>query len=167
MVKIFYWEQRLFAEGSFGHVSMYVGGEYIGDAPPISGYISWWPQKHGRIFTHSIKNREYASDVAAEQRPPDPASLTLVGLDEEAIKTWWAKFRAEGHGWQLYDHSCAQTVADALRAGGAEMYVHGISGWWRHWNTIWSPQDVMLFAAKIQKGLNKKRESGEEGLVCE
>ena len=153
MVRIFFWEQRLFAEQSFGHVSMYVGGEYIGQTPPVGGYISWWPQQRWHIVSPAVENRPYDEDVNAEHRPPSPP-LTLEGLNEEAIIKWWADFKAAGHRWELYDQSCAQTVADALRAGGGDKFVHGVSGWWRSWNVVWSPHDVLLFALEIQHGLN-------------
>ena len=97
MITVYVWNFRG-TSVAWGHASMRVNG----GSPPGEVYISWWPQGSGRspkvpgvdqIYTvTAIRGRTYADDVRDEEQAPDHV-IIFSGLDETAIKTWWADFR--------------------------------------------------------------------------
>lgn len=186
MVEVFVWDFRG-SSVAWGHASMHVGGDYISGNPTGGEYVSWWPQGNGRqpkfpswagplhsIYSvNAISGRAFDDDVAPEDQggegqTPDHR-IVLVGLDEEAIKTWWGKFKADGHHqWSTLSQNCSTTVAMALTAGGGAKFArhagegekswfsritHDIGGWYNSWNTVWKPDDVLHYAQAIEAGL--------------
>jgi hypothetical protein len=132
-----------------------------------STYISWWPGGQGRDFKLSralpvysvphISDREFETDQEAEGgtgtvRKPDH-TIQLSGLDEPRILHWWQAFSAPGNVWSTLGQNCSTTVARALMVGGGDDYAEGIVGWWRSWNTVWRPDNVLKYAEAISRGL--------------
>ena len=163
MVTVFIWTFRG-SSVAWGHAALQV----TGGNPAGSIYISWWPQGTGRqtklpvapgplanvYRVPAIANRQYIQDESAEGTPPD-WRIDIDGLDETAIKTRWASFKTGANQWSTLSQNCSTTVAQALVAGGADKYAKGLSGWWRSWNTVWSPNDVLLFVRAIQAGQSR------------
>jgi hypothetical protein len=157
MLTVYIWSFRGKAE-AWGHTSMQVD----------QTYISWWPAKPGQVpskihnvyVSHPIRNRTYIADVTAERQSPDWV-IPLDGLDEKAIKDWWQLFGLTRDGvlyqgplppWDTLWQNCSNVVATALRVGGGDKF----ASWYRSWNLVWTPSDVLQYAQSIQQGLEKK-----------
>ena len=85
-------------------------------------------------------------------------SITLNGLNERKILSWWertsiwANPKLQGppsHPWSSLGWNCAKIVATALSKGGGDSY----SNWMHSWNVVWMPNDVRRYAASIKRGL--------------
>jgi hypothetical protein len=155
MLTVYVWSYRGKRE-AWGHASLEVG----------QTYISWWPAEPGQVpsklheniyASHPFRNRTFDEDVAAEGQAPDHVIL-IDGLDEDAIKDWWQVFGLTRDGtvfegplpaWETLGQNCSTVVATALRIGGGDQY----AGWWRSWNLVWRPNDVLEYALSIQSGL--------------
>jgi len=159
MLTVYIWSFRGKSE-AWGHASMQID----------QTYISWWPEQPGQVpsgihqniyASHPIRNRSYVADVEAEGQPPDQV-IRIAGLDEKAIKDWWQSFglSREGvqyHGplqsWDTLQRNCSNVVALGLRIGGGDKY----ASWYKSWNLIWTPADVLQYAQSIQSGLISQR----------
>ncbi len=159
MVTVYIWSFRGKTE-AWGHASMQVDRTYI----------SWWPENPGQVpskvhrniyASHPVRNRKYEEDVAAEGQNPDHV-IRINGLDEQAIKNWWqslgltrdsALYQGPLLSWDTLKRNCSTVVAKALNVGGGEKYAN----WNQSWNIIWTPADVLRYAASIQRGLHSKQ----------
>jgi len=130
-------------------------------------YISWWPEQpgqvpskiHRQVYASSpFRNRTFQADLAAEGQSPDKV-VQIEGLNEKAIKDWWQSFGlsrdgVQYHGplqsWDTLKRNCSNVVATGLRVGGGDKY----SNWFKSWNLIWTPEDVLKYALSIQQGLH-------------
>jgi hypothetical protein len=166
MVTVYIWNFRG-ANVAWGHASMHVTG---GD-PPGAIYISWWPQNTGRqskiprapgilqnvYSVPAIVGRTYAADVTDEGQAPDH-TIDLPGLDESAIKAWWRTMSTDLNArWTTLGQNCSTTVANALAKGGGDDLTEGVGGWWKQWNVVWKPDDVLDYARAIKSGLKNGR----------
>jgi hypothetical protein len=154
----------------FGHAAV-----QITDSGPNDCYISWWPAGTGRqakapllaeqryslkvarLFSNwysapANKGQTFEMDKRLEARDPDIAPLQVLGLNEANIKAWWDDFQANPPNWSSLGVNCAMVAAYALRAGGADDVISGFQGWWRSWNTIWKPADVVELVEAINRG---------------
>jgi hypothetical protein len=156
MIHVYVWDYRGSTE-AWGHASMAVGPTYI----------SWWPGGEGRRYKLSdhvpiysvahIVNQTFDDDKELEgdggsPRQPDH-TITLNGLEERRIGHWWSTYSKPGNTWTTLGKNCSTTVARALMVGGGDDYAEGFSGWWRSWNTVWTPNNVRSYAQAIKHGL--------------
>ena len=81
---------------------------------------------------------------------PD-VTISINGLDENAIAVWWNQFKNDPNNKrETLSQNCSTTVAEALKAGNAS------TPWWdfwSSWNIVWTPADVEEFARAINKKL--------------
>ncbi len=112
VVIVYYWHSNWLG-GAAGHVSM--------DVPPTGdwdpSYVSWWPLYRGNPDGPAVWNRTYSADVQDEGFEPVP--FVFVGLDADAIHSWWRSFQQCNLNWVLNGPNCVTVVEDALSAGGA------------------------------------------------
>lgn len=150
---------------SLGHASMQVGPEYMSWWPgeprdyTISGKVPLYSAPH--VFKQSFADDKYLegqddkNSPNVEKPPKDPDhTIPLQHLDEQRILHWWATFSQPGHSWTTLGQNCSTTVGRALMVGGGDDYAEGISGWWKSWNTVWTPKNVLSYANSISKGLH-------------
>ena len=121
-------------------------------------HISWWPQggdvrdypfgttKIPIYSAPAYSDQSLQDDIAFEGRPPDTI-IHLDNLDEAAIAAWWAKY-TDDMTWKTLSKNCATTVADALKAGGGDIWAPNFS----KPTFLWSPADVKAYAEAIQAG---------------
>ncbi|MEP6945211.1 MAG: hypothetical protein ABJA02_04785 [Acidobacteriota bacterium] len=151
MIKVYIWEFRGKSE-AWGHASMLCDNTYI----------SWWPAKPGQVpskvhsniySAYPFRNRGFADDVRDERQQPDH-TIHISGLNETAIKDWWASFglvrdMAELIGplppWSTLSQNCSTIVATALSKGGGDKF----ASLWTSWNFVWTPSDVKEYARSI------------------
>lgn len=127
-------------------------------AGPIAGAA--FGQQVGQAFARQtsnvycvapIANRTHADDIRDEEQFPD-ASIVIDGLDDEAIRRWWRQTRiAPDAQWCTLGPNCSTTVANALKAGGADKF----APLWTRTNAVWTPNDVEQFARSVQEGIKK------------
>ena len=160
MVTVFIWN-FMGSNEAWGHASLQVD----------STYVSWWPEAEGRqsklgssipIYSVSpIRNRTYDMDYRGENFKHADHKINIKGLNEEAIKDWWAGFGLVRNGellegpllpWSTLKQNCSTVVAKALEVGGAKEHV----GWSKSWNLIWKPNDVYQYAVELKKVLDEK-----------
>lgn len=160
MVTVYVWRFRGSGE-AWGHASLRV----VGGAPAGIAYVSWWPAVSPRTPKYpsapsplnqiysapAIQRRRLEDDIRDEGMKPD-YQILIHGLDEAAIKTWWAGFHTGANRWKTLSQNCSTTVGQALKAGGGDKYAKGFTGWWDSWNCIWTPSDVLRFAQAISHG---------------
>jgi len=157
MVTVYIWRFRGKNE-AWGHASMQVGHTYI----------SWWPEEPGQVSSkihpniyasHPFRNRTYNDDVRAERQQPDQV-IHIEGLDENAIKDWWQSFGLTRDGifyqgplqsWETLKRNCSNVVATALKKGGGDKHAK----WFKSWNLIWTPQDLLQYASSIKANIAK------------
>ena len=129
-------------------------------------HISWWPESdvisngvvivtnsHIKLATGyidiysavAVSNVTFQNDIDWEDSPPNSTNV-IEGLNEAAIQNFWDNF-ATNSLWESYNQNCAKTVADALKAGGAQVSWYD---WWSWWNIVWTPNDVKQYADAIQ-----------------
>jgi hypothetical protein len=155
MVTVYVWKPGFAYLTSKGHASMLVAG----GIPPGDTYISWWPGVTGgdrlsrtvervQAVSSGVRralHRNLQDDMlsTAEGRPPD-FRIPIDGLDDTRIKSFWQRWRQEGH-YQGFLFSCATTVGEALKEGGGDKMA---PGWISP--TVWTPMDVAHYAHRIQ-----------------
>jgi hypothetical protein len=162
---------------AWGHASLYI------DTKPQT-YMSWWPAPDrgrreedrvrrpklgdkaagssvagpvaGMIYSApAVVGQSYTLDVEGEEGAAPDFILPVHGLDELKIREWWAGFVANPPHWTTLGVNCSMVVAYALRAGGADNRVRGVSGWWHSWNTVWSPNDIIDFVRVINRAAGR------------
>lgn len=114
-------------------------------------YISWWPGSNrtpndSNIYEADALDPSYPRDRWSEGRDRgydngvDPDFVIHIdGLDENAIRSWWDKFR-NTHKWKTISQNCSTTAAQALMAGGAPPA----------YKVLWTPSDVQQYARFVQ-----------------
>lgn len=170
MVTVYIWDFTG-KESAWGHASMLCDDTYI----------SWWPEgpripsitnphipakfreKSDKIYTASpIRNAKFEDDQWREGNwkikvPPNHHPV-ILGLDENAIKLWWASFGlVQGghllHGpllpWHTLTQNCSTVVATALTIGGGAKYAN----WINTWNLVWRPNRVLEYAESIRRNI--------------
>ncbi len=159
MIQVHIWKFRGL-NTAMGHASMHVGAEYV----------SWWPAGENRArkipgpagrrvplySVAHIQGQSYDDDRYLEDMDPDE-TIRLEGLDEDRLIAWWRTFNVPGRDWSTLGQNCATTVARGLMIAGADDYALGAAGWWRSWNTVWQPNDVLLYARQVRSGLTTRQ----------
>jgi hypothetical protein len=162
MITVYVWNPHG-EDSKMGHASMRVDG----GTPPGSVYISYWPdnrrireygwiqptnagQPRVNFSAVAFENRTFDQDVDGEGRQPDHV-MRIGGLDETALKTWWQARRSAAPLWDTTSNNCSTTVAEALRAGGADRFT-GVLTYWSTHNFIWTPSDIVRYVGVIQRG---------------
>jgi hypothetical protein len=159
MLTVYIWNFRG-KNDAWGHASMQVD----------QTYISWWPEQPGQVpskihpnvyASHPFRNRTFQDDIRDEGQMPDH-SIRIDGLDEDAIKDWWQSFGLTRDGvlfqgplqsWDTLKRNCSTVVAVGLKKGGGDRY----ASWFKSWNLVWKPSDVLTYALSIQNGLSKQK----------
>ncbi|WP_158815636.1 LamG-like jellyroll fold domain-containing protein [Methylocapsa sp. S129] len=155
-VTVFIWSYVSFDRGQ-GHASMSLSDET---------YISWWPKGIATIwnlngvaqdfYADHVIDRTYSDDITGEGdpnfNPPtifrDPDyRIKIFGLDEAAIKTWWANQQLT-ENYRLIDMNCSTVVYKALCAGGAldKLTVEDRTYWTDPVRLVWHPNIMERFA---------------------
>ncbi|MBI1869706.1 MAG: RHS repeat-associated core domain-containing protein, partial [Chlamydiae bacterium] len=151
LLKVHIWSYRGKSE-AWGHASMTLDNA-------DKTHISWWPDQPRDSKTlipivYSAPPRQpqlFKDDVRFEGQMPD-FEVQITGLDEEKIEKWWKKFKKDNQ-WKTRGQNCSTTVADGLKAGGADKY----ASWWKSHNWLWTPNDVKDFADAIVNDLKEER----------
>lgn len=111
MARIYFWDP---ADGQVGHCSLRLDDET---------YISFWPSEDYGI-TQAFANRtvaseahEYESDKVDEGRAEDRSIQIRGKLNNQKIKTWWAKNKGCGYS---VSNNCSHMVEKALEVGELE-----------------------------------------------
>ncbi len=165
MITAYVWQFRG-SKSAWGHAAVSVS-----QAEASNCYISWWPGQLRRpkypklaqsaltapIFANiysapANKGQTFEDDRSGEDGQRPDYELQVLGLDAQKIKTWWDGFLAYPPEWSSLEVNCAMVAAFALRAGGADDVISGVGGWWRSWNTVWTPKDVVLLVEAINRG---------------
>ena len=138
-------------------------------------YISWWPTGEGRVpskISQSVyaaspfRNQTFQTDQLFEGdgkflKAPDH-SIRISGLDEVAIKNWWAGFGLVRNGallqgplpaWTSLGQNCSTVVAKALSIGGGDKY----ASWYSRTSVIWTPNKIREYAVEIQRNIGRKK----------
>lgn len=141
-VTVHHWPYQLnFAAVGVGHVALEVV------SPAGNRYLSWYPEQSkspDALIATTPRNHTKVEDVDHGGTAPDV--VRIEGLDEPAIVT----FIDQPHPYySLFGTSCAQMVADALRAGIGGKYAAGIM----NLNPVWTPQTAADFARRIRAKL--------------
>ncbi|WP_266169716.1 RHS repeat domain-containing protein [Dyella subtropica] len=147
LADVYIWKYRgsVGEDKGWGHASLDADGGRV--------HISWWPQADGRDFlipgipiyeVPANTDQTLARDRELEDHKPDMV-IHLDNLDEAAIASWWADFK-KTHKWKTLSQNCSTTVAQALRAGGADKHVIGYPK-----PMVWNPEDVVRYATAIQQ----------------
>lgn len=151
------------SKSAWGHAAVEITGEAGSDC-----YISWWPGGArqptfpwlaskapflGNIYSAPAnKGQTRADDWAGEGNLPPDHSLVVHGLDARKIKTKWDQFQVAPPNWSSLDVNCAMVAAYALRWGGADEVISGVTGWWHSWNSVWKPNDIIKLVEAINAG---------------
>jgi len=128
------------SSGNWGHAGLMLNN---------GTYISWWPGEPrdagllSDVYTAPARAPSLAEDQTDEHTTP--AIIHLDNLDENAIQSWWDRFR-QNHKWKTLSQNCSTTLADALNAGGGR---HRAPLAPQH--LVWTPADVEEYARQIQK----------------
>ena len=161
---VYYWK-FVGSSSAWGHASMMVDG---GD-PDGQYYISWWPdcqgsdEKKQQYFglCETNRSRSLKTDIESEHGRADN-SVLLLGLDETAIKAFWADLTNDPQArWSATKTNCAAAVAAALHAGGSGKYFNvfeelAFDIWWNK-SFCWDPESVYHYALNLQ---GKLRDAG-------
>jgi len=147
IARIFIWPY-LGLKSAVGHTSIQLSDET---------HISWWPATYDRKYlkfvdltwsASSNRNQSYDDDVELEDSPPSYV-YPIVGLDEAAVKTWWATFNVDINHWRAFDQNCSTIVYRALLHGGA---LNGLAPALLReltHNAPWTPTDISRLAALL------------------
>ncbi|NNF05900.1 MAG: hypothetical protein HKN21_04005, partial [Candidatus Eisenbacteria bacterium] len=180
MIQVHIWNYRGL-KTAMGHASMHVGASYISWWPAGTSRRFKIPTAIGRAVplysVDHIHGQSFDDDKLLEAldansiwdatlgtfvdsttglmvKPMDPDhTITIDGLDEGRILTWWSTFNVPGRQWSTLGQNCATTVGRALMMGGGDDYALGASGWWHSWNMVWQPNDALRYAQAIARGL--------------
>lgn len=181
MIRVHVWNYRGLTI-AMGHASMHIGDVYVSWWPSGEGRRPKLPTSAGRrlplystahIYGQSFEDDQYLeadamwdehrrvwidprTSMPASPMPPDH-TIPLIGLDEKRILHWWGKFNTKQREWSTLGQNCSTTVAHALTIGGGDDYALGPVGWWRSWNAVWKPNDVLDYARAIRHGLHRKQ----------
>lgn len=145
MVTVFIWRPTRTA---YGHAAMRV----TGGKPSGNIYISWWPSDavSGVDCSPADPNTSLAQDIAAENNRRPDFAIDITGLNETAIKRWWARYARRATQWCTLWPNCSTVVARALEAGGGDLYA---TTWDSHSFGVWTPLAVKDYAMSIRREL--------------
>ena len=146
-------------KGNVGHASLLLDRG-------ASGYISWWPDNESagpkEPASPSFSRMTYQDDLELEGGNPDRI-LSIDCLNEIQIQSWWERVSYDGQAipyrrqfWPETDHyhlfktNCANIVALAMRAGGAESFVSMPMSVF-----VVTPSDVFDWASRVKQAANK------------
>jgi hypothetical protein len=117
----------------------------------------------------TFEHRKFSDDIKGEDGKWPDHRVILDGLDDTAMKAFWADFSHNSESrWCAIGTNCSAVVAAALRAGGSDKYeiaispspvpispspVPGAPG-----ADLWTPASVLDYALRLQK---KLREAGK------
>ena len=152
-VTVYIWLPNL---PNVGHSSMLVEGG--GAQTPL--YISWWPEgEHNALglalCTPYTNMSSYSDDRTNEGDGNTPKDADYImqfpsGLDEGAIRNWWAQTISDSQAqYCLLSSNCSAVVHQALQAGGADNYASGFATW----NIVWSPNGILDYTQAVQQGM--------------
>jgi hypothetical protein len=136
-----------------GHASLDISlNEGLGKAE----YVSWWPVggvpliwAHGGF--QSFRGDCESEGTTANPRLPD-RTVDFGGVDEDKMRAKWHQILATSN-YQLIYQNCAASVADILRAGGADLSAEVR---YRMGNVIlWTPPDIYDVAQLIAQNASK------------
>jgi len=147
---IWYYRGTVGPNRAFGHASITLED---------GTHISWWPQgneqtgRRGSLRRFDIYEADAyldqtkQDDVDLEEKEADEA-IHIDGLNEAAIRQWWATFKTTNTHWRTLSSNCSTVVAEALKAGGADA---GLWNFWTAHNLIWKPDDVKAYGEAVKK----------------
>jgi hypothetical protein len=151
-------------DAGVGHAAMEIGG----GEPAGAIYVSWWPRgdTFGDVLvgTPAFRSRTLAQEIRDEGGAPPDHRIRIPGcgenpadngLDESAIKAWWAEWRRDPT-YRLADRSCCTAVVRGLLAGGAEEYASGTLSI-NPSAIVWGPSDVVAIANACVEGIGAMR----------
>ncbi|WP_426175214.1 hypothetical protein [Massilia sp. TWR1-2-2] len=115
-----------------------------------------WPATPAGLFnTPDAQFLELKDDIKNEGRPPD-RQFVIDDLDEDVIQKWWDKFQKTNRKFAALGQNCAETVSEALDAGGGRFpAVKG--GGFPFQLLFWTPSNVADYADAINKGIEAKK----------
>ena len=156
-----------------GHASLDISlNQGLGKAE----YVSWWPSD-GKpiIWSHGGFRPFFMDDCEAEGSKADPRfpdrTLDFGGLDEDKMRAKWHEIIATTNYQMLYQN-CAATVADILRAGGADLsaevrYRMAQVIVWTPWDLYEVAQIILRLSSKIERlrAQGWKREDGTDTML--
>ncbi len=131
-------------------------------------HISWWPSttRDAKALPALIgwpsdlycadpfPNQTLHDDKVFEAEDGDPPKdpdyiIRVGGLDNDAIRTWWATFKTT-HQWCTLSPNCSTTVAEALWAGGAKNRLTATQyAWYSAPSFPWTPASIYRFVQDI------------------
>lgn len=147
-------------KGNVGHASLLLDKE-------ASAYISWWPNDAASLTqpaSSSFTPMTYQRDVVSEGRNPHH-TLSIDCLDEPLMESWWNRISLDGNAIPYRDHlwprtphyhlfktNCANIVALAMRAGGAEKLTPMPKSL-----LVLTPNDVLAWGQRINSAAGLER----------
>ena len=144
-VTVYHWKYAAnLSEPSVGHIAINVAPQ-----GKKAVYYSWYPatEKDPKAVVSTPGRSHTRTEDRKNGTPTDV--VTIEGLNEEEM----VSFLKEPRVYSLFGTSCAQVVADALRAGIGGKYKAGIM----NANPIWTPLTAKDFALRIKTMLNNGR----------
>ena len=140
-------------------------------------YVSWWPADGSTSYSpfgSGLARRGFMDDCVSEGTPSAPLlpyrTVDFGGLDEDKMRARWRVIKRTG-SYQMYYSNCAATVADVLRAGGADLaakvrYRMGQVIVWTPWDLLEVVQLIVEYSSKIEQlraqGWKREDELGEQ-----
>jgi hypothetical protein len=140
-------------------------------------YVSWWPAPGSSGYNpvgSALAQPAFMDDCVSEGTYSAPElpyrSILFGGLDEDKMRARWQTIKRTGH-YQMYYNNCAATVADVLRAGGADLpaairYRMGQVIVWTPWDLLEVVQLIVGYSSKIEQlrgqGWKSEDELGEQ-----
>ena len=173
MITVYVWNQ---ARGGSSGVFWGVDGASVGHAAmEISGgtpsgvvYVSWWPRRDtfGDVLvgTPAYDRRTLADEIRDEGGAHPDQTIRIAGrgegnagngLDEDAMKAWWATWQRDPD-YRLTDRNCCTTVVRGLLAGHATVYASRTL-YINPDAIVWSPSDVVAIANACVSGIAASR----------
>lgn len=149
---------------SVGHAAMQIDG----GSPSGQVYVSWWPRRDtfGDVLagTPAHERRTLADEIRDEGGVNPDRTIRIPGrgegtagngLDETAMKTWWADWQRDPQ-YRLMDRNCCTTVVRGLLAGHATVYASRTL-YINPDAIVWSPSDVVAIADACVSGIAASR----------
>lgn len=148
MNKVYLWYPRV---GNIGHASLDIS---LNQGYPKAQYVSWWPMANSlKIkagFNVTAGTEGFIADCQSEGSEANPRlpdhTVDFGGLDEDRMRARWSEIYKRAN-YEFFYANCATTVADILRAGGADLSAR--VRWHMDQVTVWSPWEVFRIAQVI------------------
>lgn len=118
-VRIWWFNQfgRLTRPAGLGHGSLELPACY---GRPVE-YITWHPHNYGHNLSFGADSLVYDPRGLESFQLPIYGRDHRAGLNASAIHSWWDSWR-QANKYNLLLNNCDDTVVNALKAGGAELY---------------------------------------------